>query len=118
MKWEVGKTYRSRNGVHYILQAFAPDGRLIVQMVGAPATLRYRKADGTPECTDSECNGKCMEWDLINPDEPTDEEREKIAKIFELFNMNGSADAVRKDNSLGYTRNIAARVLEILREGR
>ena len=111
MKWEIGKEYKLRNGDTVTLVAFHTDGRLILDKNGI---LVYRSSDGTF----LNRGGRDPFYDLINPDEQTDEEREKIVKIFEVFNMNGSADAVRKGNSLGYTRNIAAKVLEILREGR
>lgn len=88
MKWEIGKTYKTRDGGHRkLVLRRHPDGRLIVGLGSNDGLLGYREADGKSTVA--------PESDLINDGEPTSEEREWVARFMEAGGYQASADAIR-----------------------
>jgi hypothetical protein len=111
MKWEIGKEYKCRNGSIVTLVAFHSDGRLICDKA---RQLVYRNPDGTYIGP----NGRRFDgYNIINPDEPTAEERERLARILDAFGFRGAATLVRTYGT--YVHGTCfPKALEALREGR
>lgn len=86
MPFEVGKIYPVRDGSHMKkVIVVLPDGRLIVEHMSrngmSLASLSYRDADGG-------FNGNTgHRWALVNPDEPTDEEKQLVNRILDASEM-------------------------------
>jgi hypothetical protein len=84
--FEVGKTYKTRDGQKRKVVATTSDGRLIVEIT--ETNLGYRRSDGT--CRENK------HWDLIS-DEATSEERELFAQIMESLGFQSSAHLMRSN---------------------
>lgn len=104
MKWEVGKKYENRVGEEYVLQAVAVDGRLI--FTTKRDRLVFRKDDGTDPAG-------ARFRDIINPNQPTDEERAYLARILKTTGYAGMAAEIERGYRLTITPK---RLLTILRE--
>ena len=112
MAFEIGKTYKTRIGQDRKVVAETSDGMLIVEDVRK--FLNYRNPDGTSQ--------KNPNFDLIDPDEPTPVEREKIAKCLLAARYEGSSGNLLKDGrsitdlSSTTAQELAKAILEVLRD--
>jgi hypothetical protein len=111
MAFEIGKTYKTRIGQDRKVVAETSDGMLIVEDVRK--FLNYRNPDGTSQ--------KNPNFDLIDPDEPTPVEREKIAKCLLAARYMGSYNHLKDGRSLTDlsstpAQELAKAILEVLRD--
>lgn len=111
--FEIGKVYKCRSGTtEYKIVAKAEDGRLICETTTggqvAYRPLSYRNADGT-----SILGPGFRAWDLIDPDEPTPEELEWLAKLYDARGMSGIARSIAERWS---TNSYFLRQLKVIRE--
>ena len=116
--WEVGKEYKSRNGNVYIyVGPFTySDGRKGAAFRGTctlprnDVFLAMRQEDGTTG------HQWTRENDVIDPDEPTAEERKLAAKICDAFGFHFTAKRLRGEpNDLG-SDQLAEKAIKFVKE--
>jgi hypothetical protein len=115
MKWEIGRTYRTKGGYNRKVVAVLPDGRLIVE--DRPfGRLSYRQSDGT--FVNSAGARVRADIDLVNPDEPTPEEQKFIADLVDAFGLHSWRTHISSPGTNDFVDRTVAKVLEVIRERR
>jgi hypothetical protein len=122
MKWEVGKEYKSVNGSSYVYVGpfTRSDGRLAAAFYikrGSPAgvfdNLAMRNEDGTTDIRDK------RNYDIINPDAPTPQERTFAVRICNITGNVITAQVCSHEGTKSgsiHARRRAEQLLALVRE--